>query len=174
MIKVYSGLKGFTGLFFFIAVVVLFLSIFCWGITEVVGFFLPVLIVVSYLLIIVFVLGFLPATFFKDLRPSLAMYSVLMSHALGVAAWMMSFIFVAKTFGFLGIFLAFLFQFLAPIAIVTAVLKSFWHVADHLLIWISFAYGMKFYSKWLLNLNPRKQQKAGNIIDVDAIEVRDH
>jgi hypothetical protein len=32
---------------------------------------------------------------------------------------------------------------------------------------------MRFYSQWLLSLNSRNQQK-GDIIDVDAIEVKDH
>ena len=143
------------------------------GITKAAELFLPLLIVLSYLLIIVFLLVFLPATFFKDLRPSLSVYSVLMSHVLGVATWMMSFFFIIKAFGFWGIFFAFLFQFLAPLAIVGAMLKGSWHIAGHLSLWISFSYGMRFYSQWLSNPNFRRQQK-GNIIDVDAVEVDNH
>ena len=74
MIKVYTGFKGFAVLLFFIAGLVLFLSIFFWGIAKAIRLFLPLLIVLSYLLIIVFLLGILPATFFKDLRPSLDAY----------------------------------------------------------------------------------------------------
>ncbi len=170
MIKVYTGLKGFTISFFFIAGVVLFLSIFFYGVAKAAQLLLPLLIVLSYLLIIVFLLGILPATFFKDLRPSLCVYSVLMSHALGVSTWMMSFFFVVKAFGFGAIFFALLFQFLAPIALIGAMLKGSWHIAGHLLLWISFTYGMRFYSQWLLNLNSRNHKK-GDIIDVDAIEV---
>jgi hypothetical protein len=173
MIKVYTGLKGFAFPLFLIAGVVLFLSIFFWGFTKAIELLLPLLIVISYLLIIIFLLGFLPATFIKDLRPLLSVYSVLMSHVLGVATWMMSFFFVIKTFGFIGIFLAFLFQFLAPIALVGAMLTGSWHIAGHLILWMSFSYGMRFYSQWLLNLNTREQKK-GDIIDVDAIEVEDH
>lgn len=170
MIKVYTGLKGFAVPLFFIAGVVLFLSIFFWGITKAIELLLPLLIVVSYLLIIVFLLGILPATFFKNLRPSLCVTSMAMSHALGAATWMMSFFFVIKAFGFLGILLAFLFQFLAPIALIGAVLKGSWTIAGHLSLWISFIYGMRFYSQWLSNSNSRNQKK-GDIIDVDAIEV---
>jgi hypothetical protein len=173
MIKVYTGLKGFTVSLFLIAGAALFLFIFFWGITKALELLLPLLIVVSYLLIIVFLLGFLPATFFKALRPSLAAYSVLMSHTLAVATWVMSFFFVVKAFGFGGIFLVFLFQFLAPIALVAAMLKGAWHIAAHLSLWISFTYGMKVYSQWLLNLNPQNQKKR-DIIDVEAIEVGDH
>jgi len=130
---------------------------------------MTVLIVLSYLLIVVFLLGILPATFFKNLRPSLCVTSMLMSHALGVAAWVMSFFYVIKAFGFLGIFFAFLFQFLAPLALVGAMLKGSWYIVGHLSLWISFTYAMRFYSRWLLNSNPRNREK-GDIIDVDVIE----
>ena len=170
MIKVYSGLKGFTVFFFFIAGVVLFLSVFIWGIAKAAQLLLPLLIVLSYLLIAVFIFGILPATFFKNLRPTLCVYSLLMSYALGVSTWMMSFFFVVKTFGGVGVFFALLFQFLAPIALGSAILKGSWDIAGHLAIWISFTYGMRFYSQWLLKLNSRKHEK-GDIIDVDAIEV---
>ena len=161
MIKLYTGIKGFAVFLFFIAGVALFLSIFFWGFTKAIQLLLPLLIVLSYLLIIVFLLGILPATFFKDLRPSLCVYSVLMSHALGVATWMMSFFYVIKAFGFWGIFFAFLFQFLAPLALVGAMLKGSWHIAGHLSLWISFTYAMRFYSQWLLNLNSPKPEKRG-------------
>jgi len=121
---------------------------------------LPLLIVVSYLLIIVFLVGFLPATFIKYLRPSLGVYCGLMSHALGLSTWLMSFFYVMKVFGFLGIFFAFLFQFLAPIAVLGAILKGSWHMAGHLLLWISFTYVMRFYSHWLLDLNSQDRQKG--------------
>jgi len=171
MIKIYTGLKGFAVSLFFIAGVVLFVSIFFWGITKAVGLLLPLLIILSYLLIVVFLLAILPATFLKNLRPSLAVYSVLMSHALGVTTWMVSFFIVIKAFGFGGIFLAFFFQFLVPIALVGAIFKGSWAIAGHLLIWIGMTYGMRFYSQWLLSFNPRHQEKK-DIIDVDAIEVR--
>ena len=154
----------------FIVGVVLFVSIFFWGITKVGELLRPLLTVGSYLLIIIFVFGILPSTFLKDLRPSLSAYSILMSQALGVATWMLSFFFIIKAFGFFGIFFAFLFQFLAPLAIGGALLKGSWHVAGNLLLWIGFMYGMRFYSQWVLNLNPRGNQK-GDIIDVDAITV---
>jgi hypothetical protein len=172
MIKVYSGIKGFVVVLFFIAGAILFLSIFFWGITKAIQLLLPLLIVLPYLLIIVFLLGVLPATCFKKLRPSLGVTSMLMSHALGAAAWIMSFFYVIKTFGFWGIFFAFLFQFLAPLALVGAMLKGSWAIVGHLSLWISFTYAMRFYSQWLLNLNPRSRKK-GDIIDVDAIEVRE-
>jgi len=171
MIKVYTGLKGNVIFLFFMAGAVLFLSIFFWGITKAIQLLLPLLIVVSYFLIIVFLLVILPATFFKNLRPALSVYSVLMSHVLGVVTWMVSFFIVIKSLGFWGIFLALLFQFLAPIAIAGEILKGSWVYAGHLILWTSFTYGMRFYSQWLLNLNSRNQKK-GDIIDVDAVEVR--
>jgi len=125
------------------------------------------------LMILIFILGVLPSTLFTDLRPSLSAYSVLMSQALGVATWMMSFLYIVKVFGFFGIFFAFLFQFLSPLAIVTALFKGTWHMAGHLLLWIGFTYWMREYSQWVLNLSPRGQKK-GDIIDVDALEVENH
>ena len=173
MIKVYTGFKGFAATLFFIAGAILFMSVFFWGVTKAIQLILPLLIVLSYLLIFVFLLGILPATFVKNLRPSLIVYSLLMSYVLGASTWMMSFFFVVKSFGGGGIFLALLFQFLAPIALVSAVLKSSWHIAGHLALWISFTYGMKFYSQWLSQLNPPRHQDKSNIIDVDAVEIKE-
>jgi hypothetical protein len=96
---------------------------------------------------------------------------MLMSQILGVSTWMMSFFFVIKVFGFGAVILAFLFQLLAPIALIAAILKASWPIVVHLSLWISFTYGMRFYGQWLLKLNPRNQKKS-DIIDVDAIEVR--
>jgi hypothetical protein len=171
MIKVYTGKQGLGILFLFIAGMVLFLFVFSWGITKVLQLFLPLLIVLSYLLIVVFVLGFLPATYFKYLRPSLGVYSAIMSHALRFSTGAMSFFIVIKAFGILGILLVLSFKFLVPAAIAGAIFKGAWHIAAHLTVWISFAYGMKMYSQWLLNTNPPGQEK-GSIIDVDAIEAR--
>jgi len=171
MIKAYTGLKGFTVFFFFIAGTILFLSIFFLGIAKVIELFIPLVIAVAYLLIIVFLLGILPATFFKELRGSLSVYSVIMSHILGFATWVMSFFFVVKAFGMGGVVLVFLFQFLAPIALAGAMLKGAWHTAAHLSLWICFTYAMRFYSQWLLNLHPQ-DRKRGSIIDVEVVEVQ--
>lgn len=80
------------------------------------------------------------------------------------------FFYVFKAFGLLGMFLVFLFQFLAPVALAVAILQSSWHIAEHLALWVSFTYGMRYYSQWLLNLDSRGSDK-GDIIDVDAVEV---
>jgi hypothetical protein len=167
MFKVYSGLKGFTVFLIFMAGMVMIGSVFFWGFTKAVELILPLLVVVAYFFIIVFVLGFLPAALIKHLRPALALYSVLMSHVLGVAAWTMSFLFVVKAFGYWAIFFALLFQFLAPVAIIGALYKGAWYIAVHLVIWTGFSFGMKSYSQWLMNLAPRRQTK-GDIIDVDV------
>ncbi len=174
MIKVYTGVKGFAISLFFIAGLVVFISIFYWGIAKAAELFLPLLTVAAYAMIIIFVLVMLPAAFVKNLRPSLGIYALLMSHVLGVAAWMTSFFFIVKAFGFWGIFFAFLFQFLAPLAIVGALLQGAWTVAGNLLLWTIFTYGMRYYSQWLISLNPAPRQEGRkDIIDVDAIEVED-
>lgn len=169
MIKVYSGFKGFAFLLFLIAAVVLCVSIFFWGMAKAIQLLLPLVIVLSYLLVSVFVLAILPAAFLKNLRPRLCVYSLLMSNALGTLTWMMSFFFVVKAFGFGGVFLAFLFQLLAPIALIGAVMKSSWAIVAHLSVWIIFTYAMRLYSQWLLKINSPKEEK-GDIIDVDVIE----
>ena len=157
----------------FTAGVIFLLSLFFWGISSVIQLFLPLLIILSYLLIIVFLLGVLPSTYFKYMRPSLCVYSAMMSHALGVATWLMSFFIVIKAFGLLGIFFILAFKLLVPIAVVGAMIKGSWHIVGHLLLWISFTYGMRYYSKRLLNSIPRaSQQGRGRVIDIDAVEVK--
>ena len=171
MIKVYTGRQGLLISLLFLAGVVFFISIFFWGITKTIEFFLPFLVVASYLMIMAFLLGFLPATYIKELRPSLCVYSLWMSRALGVTAWLMSFLFIIKGFGALGILVALFLKYLSPIALVVAVFKGSWPIAGHLTVWMGCGYGMKFYSMWLLNLENR-YPKRGEVIDVDA-DVKD-
>jgi hypothetical protein len=171
MIKVYTGFKGFAASLFFIGAMIIFLSIFFWGVTKAIQLVLPLLMGLSYLLIFVFLFGVLPSTFLKRLQPSLVVYTTLMSQALGVLTWMMSFFFVIKFFGYGGLFFVFLAPLLAPLALIGAMLKSSWNIAGHLSVWIGFSYVMKFYSHWLLNINSPKQEKS-RIIEVDAIDVR--
>ncbi|MBF0571090.1 MAG: hypothetical protein HQL12_04395 [Candidatus Omnitrophica bacterium] len=171
MIKVYTGIKGLAIFLVCMAGIILCVSVFFWGITKVIQLFLPLLIVASYLLIIIFVLGVLPSTSIKNMRPLLGVYSFWMSHALGISTWVMSFFFVVNTVGLVGVFFGLLFEFLAPIAIVMAVLKGAGHIAGHLTLWICFTYAMRVYSQWLLNVNPLDQGK-NRIIDVDAVEVQ--
>jgi hypothetical protein len=170
MIKVYTGFRGLAFFLFFVAAVVLIGSVFFWGFTKAIGLLLPFLVFLSYLLIAVFVIVFLPATLIKTLRPLLAVYAFWMSTALNVLTWMVCFFFVVKAFGFLGILLSFLFQLLAPVALIGAVFKGLWPVAANLVVWISFAYGMKFYSRRLLE-QVSSRRPRGNVIDVDAIEI---
>ena len=171
MIRVYTGKKSLALFLALLAGTFLLLSLFFWGVTRIIQLFLPLLVCLSYLLIIIFVLGVLPLTSLKYMRPSLCKYSIMMSHILGASTWMMSFFIVIKAFGLLGILFIFIFKYMGPIAILGAMLKGSWHVVGHLIVWISFTYGMKYYSQWLSNFNPLQQGK-GRIIDVDAIEVR--
>jgi len=149
MIKVYTGFRGLLTALFFLAGVALVISFFFWGITTVIRLILPVLIVGSYALIAVFILGILPATFAKHLRPSLMVYALLMSQALGTSAWLIFF------------------------ATVGEMLKGSWVYAAHLVLWIGFSFGMRAYSQWVSNLIPHGRDKS-NVIDVDAVEVRGH
>jgi hypothetical protein len=169
MIKIYTGTKGFLITLFFIGGVVVFLSVVCWGVAKAAELMLPVLIFFSYVLILAFIFGVLPATLVKHARPALAFYSNLISHALGVFAWMVSFFFVLKTFGFAAVFLVFLFQFLTLIALMAAVLKGSWSIAGHLAAWLCFM--IRFYRQWLSSLDSRPKHK-GKIIDVDAVEIK--
>ena len=169
MMKVYSGIKGLVVLLFLAAGLILFFSVFFWGIAKAAELLLPLLTVLAYLLIVVFVLGILPAAYFRNLRPTLAVYAVLMSQLLGVSTWMMAFFFIIKSFGTGALFLALFFQFLAPIALIGAIVKASWPTVMHLSVWLSFTYGMRFYSRWLLSSNSPKREKA-DIIDVEVVE----
>ncbi|MEI7998522.1 MAG: hypothetical protein WCH62_03340 [Candidatus Omnitrophota bacterium] len=168
MIKVFSGFKGLSVVLFFIAGIVLLASLFFWGVTKAAELLLPFLSTVSGVLIVVFLCCLLPLTFIKNLRPSLSRYSILMSNVLGVTTWMMSFLFVMSSLGFWGIFFSFLLQFLAPIALLGAMLKGSWETVAKLSLWISFTYGMRFYSRWLSSLDS-KMYKKGQVIDVEAV-----
>ena len=170
MIKVYSGIKGLVIVLFLVASLVLMFSIVFWGIAKAGQLLLPLLIVLSYLLIVGFMFVLLPAAVFKNLRPSLAAYSMLMAQLLSVFTWMTAFFFVIKTFGFAAVFVALLFQFLAPVAILGAIINHSWYYASHLSVWICFIYVMKWFSQKMLNYNSPKEQNS-RIIDVDAIEV---
>ena len=151
----------------------LFLSILFWGFTKAVELFLPLLIVVSYLLIIVFLFGFLPATFIKDLRPSLCVYSVMMSHALGFRHMDDVFFLCHQDLWILGDFLCFFISVFGTHCPCRGNAQRVLGILPGIyILWISFTYGMRFYSQWLLSLNSREQKK-GDIIDVDAIEVED-
>src|SRR5690242_8596790 len=120
MIKVYTGSKGFAVFLLYIAGALALFTVFLWGAAKAIELLLPLLIAVSYLMIVLFLFGLLPAAFSVHLRPSLGAYALLMSRILGIAAWMMSFFFVIKIFGVAGILLALLFQFLVPVAIAGA------------------------------------------------------
>lgn len=168
MVKIYTGFKGFTVFLFFIAGIILLSLVFFWGVTKAAELLLPLLSIVSAILIIVFVCCVLPLSYFKKLRPYLCRCSFLMSNVLGVATWMLSFIFVLTTLGFWGIFFSFLFQFLAPMALVGAMLKGSWDTVGKLSLWITFTYGMRFYSRWLSTLIPKTHQR-GDIIDVEVV-----
>jgi len=166
MIKIYGGLKGFTVLLFFFAGIVLLSLVFFWGITKAAELLLPLLAGASGILVIVFLCGVLPLSGVKNLRPYLCHYSMLMSKVLSVSTWMMSFLFVVKTLGFWGIFFSFLFQFLAPLALIAAILKGSWNIAGNLILWITFTYVMRVYSYWLAALDTQPPKK-GRIIDVE-------
>jgi hypothetical protein len=92
---------------------------------------------------------------------------MLMSHILSATTWMFSFLFIFYNLGFWGISFFVFFQFLAPIAFMGAVLKGLWSVAGNLLLWISFTYGMRFYSLWLGAKHQQGKDK-GTIIDIEG------
>ncbi len=166
MIKVYSGFKGFTVFLFFVAAIVLLGALFFWGVTKASQLLLPFLSVVSYALIVVFLIFIFPFSYNQKFKPVLSRYCVTMSNVLGVTSWMMAFLFVVNTFGFWGILLAFLFKLLAPLAVISATVKSSWSIVRDLMVWIMFTYIMRFYSVWLLKSNERPFKK-GRVIDIE-------
>ncbi len=156
-------------LLFFVAGIILLASLFFWGVTKAAELLLPFLSIVSYVLIILFCVVVLPLSLVKKMRLDLSKYALIMSNVLGVTTWMMAFLFVVTYFGFWGIFFSFLFKFLAPIAFIGAVFKGSWNTMGNLMLWITFTYGMRFYSQWVLTLGPRMNTK-GTIIDVEIVE----
>ncbi|MBF0511758.1 MAG: hypothetical protein HQL13_05440 [Candidatus Omnitrophica bacterium] len=170
MIAVYSENKGLMGLLLGIAGTLVLLAAFFWGLTNIIQLFLPLLILFSYLLIVIFVFGILPWTARKGMKPLLALYSLRMSYALGAATWLLSLYIVIKAFGFWGILFIFAFKFLAPIAFAGVLFKGAWYIAAHLLLWMGFTHGMRVYSQWLSQWTPSSPAKD-RVIDIDAIEV---
>jgi hypothetical protein len=167
MNKIPGALKSFTVLLFFIAGIVLLWAIFFWGVTKACELMLPLLIKVSAVLIMVFLFCILPLSFFNKLHPYLSTSSMLMSRILSATTWMFSFLFIFYNLGFWGIFFFVFFQFLAPIALIGAVLKGLWSIAGNLLLWIGFTYGMRFYSVWLIAKHKQVKDR-GTIIDVEG------
>lgn len=167
MNKIPGVLKSFTVFLFFIAGVVLLWAIFFWGVTKASELLLPLLIKVSAVLIMVFLFCVLPLSFFNKLHTFLSTSSMLMSRVLSATTWMFSFLFIFYNLGFWGIFFFVFFQFLAPIALMGAVLKGLWLIAGNLLLWISFTYGMRFYSFWLVAQHKQVTER-GTIIDIEG------
>lgn len=167
MIKTYSGLKGLTVILLLLTGVVLVASFFFWGITKASEFLLPSLSVVSYALIVLFLLCVWPLSFMKKLRPDLSRYSSLMSKVLGVTTWMMAFLFVVTHWGFWGVFFTFLFQFLAPIALIAAMYKGAWDTVGNLFLLLSFTYVMRYFSQWLSVSKGNTRNRDSRVIDVE-------
>jgi len=160
-------LRILTVLFFLIAGIILLWTIFFWGVTKASELLLPLLIKASAILIIVFLLGILPLSYFNKLHSFLSSSSMLMSHILSATTWMFSFLFIFYNLGFWGIFFFVFFQFLAPIALMGAVFKGLWSIAGNLLLWIVFTYVMRFYSfRLMARHNPAT--KKDTIIDVEG------
>ena len=167
MNKIPSVLKSFTVFLFLIAGILLLWAIFFWGVTKSCELLLPLLIKICAVLIMVFLFCILPLSFFNKLLPYLSKSSMLMSHILSATTWMFSFLFIFYNLGFWGIFFFVFFQFLAPIALIGAMLKGLWSIAGNLLLWIGFTYVMRFYSLWLIAKYKQGNEK-GTIIDVEG------
>jgi hypothetical protein len=159
---------------FIIAGLIMGFFVIVWGIAAASTLLLPVLTVASGLIILGFVLVVLPLSLFKHLRPRLALTSIIMSHVLGATTWMLSFLYVTQILGTIGILLAFMFQFLAPMALIALLGKGDWQATAALGLWIIFTYGIRYYGIWLMGgkrpnePRPKERPYKDSVIDVEG------
>ena len=172
MIKVYSGFKSWWIIALFLIGFFLLLHIFSWGMSSLVGLLLPALVILSYLLISIFLVVVLPLTLFKTMRWTLGVYARKMSKLLAVTTWLIGFFMLVKALDLIALLFIFSFKLLVPIALLFAMLKGKWHVAEHLALWMGFTYLMKQYSQWAL-AQLTSRSKTDKVIDVSAVEVID-
>jgi hypothetical protein len=92
----------------------------------------------------------------------------MLSYICGAAVWMYSFLTLIGFFGWLAIFLVFLFRFLAPLVTTGLFIKGQWASGLTVLTGLLFTYGMRFYGFWLEGLYNKEIQQESEIIDTEA------
>ena len=157
---------GFAGL----AAVILVLTALFFGFAALVKFLFPVFAFLAFISIGIFLIVILPLSLACALRPRLAMISLVLSVVCGTSIWMYAFLVLVGYFGWLVLFLFFLFQSVVPIAAVALFVNGQWFNGLILLSGLGITVGMRFYSLWLdkTYFEQEEQEEDDDIIDVRA------
>ena len=141
---------------------------FVFGVAAVSAFLYPLFSILAGVSIVAFILFILPLSLIENLRMRLAVISVILSYICGAAVWMYSFLTLVGFLGWWAVFLIFLFRYLAPLAIISLLIKGEWVYGFTLIIGLVFTYGMRFYGFWLEQLYNRLRDNDPGLIDAEA------
>jgi len=163
--------SGILGILMFLGILVI-PFIFIFGILKVSGFLYPIISVLAGASIGLFLLIILPLSLFKSLQGHLAGLSLILSYVVGASVFMFSFLMIFYYLGWIAIFFMFMFQLIAPIAVIGLFFKGQWAAGFSLLFGIIFTYSMRFYGIWLAakvdDRESRNYMNSDNVIDIDV------
>ncbi len=142
------------------------------GFSEVVKFLYPFTSILAGISAGIFVIVIIPLSLVKNLRLRLAAISLTLSMICGASVWMYSFLVIIGYIGWPAIFLAFLFHFVAPVAIIGLLLKGQWQAGSYLIAGLAITYLIRYYSFWL-GSSRRERQNKFEVIDVEGEVVDD-
>lgn len=142
------------------------------GAAKISAFLYPVFSVLAGLSISAFVALVLPLSLINKFSPFLAPTSMILSMICGATIWMFSFLVIVGYLGWIAIFLLFMFESVAPIAVMILFFKQHWYAGFSIVVGLLITYGMKFYSLWLVWLAEKHEnkifsQQEGQVIDVE-------
>lgn len=163
--------SGILGILMFLGFMIV-PFIFIFGILKVSEFLYPVISVLVGASIGLFLLIILPLSLFKNLQGHLAGLSLILSYVVGASVFMFSFLMIFYYLGWIAIFFMFMFNFVAPIAMIGLFFKGQWVAGFSLLLGIIFTYGMRFYGIWLVSRAEERMayqyNRSEDVIDVDS------
>lgn len=130
------------------------------GVTKISAFLYPIFSALTGLSISIFVLFILLLSLIHKIRPFLSQTTMVLSMICGATIWLFSFLTIVGYLGWLAIFLLFMFQVVAPVAIIGLFFKQQWYAGLSIIVGLIITYGMRFYSIWLAKLYDQKEIDA--------------
>jgi len=158
-----------VGLIFFVGFFLILALLFV-GFTKVIEFLLPVALILSGTLFLVFLVVVLPLSLLQRFRLPVCRVTLLFSYIFEVSVWMLCFLLIIKTMGSWGLLFLLLFQAVVPLAIIGLIAKGFWAYAGLLLVALFVPYGMRLFAFWLAALRERAE-KDKDVIEAEFREV---
>ncbi|GEM_PF-1793798 len=151
--------SGLIGIGIFLGVIILIPLIFS-GTAIISKFLLPVFNFLSAISLLLFIFLVLPLSLIQKIRPFLATTSIIFSYISGIAVWMGSFLIIYYFLGWWTFFLFFIFQIVAPVAILGLLIQQHWTTALLLSLSLFFVYAMRFYGIWLATIYDKRNART--------------